>query len=34
VWQFRIGDDPAWARYVLPAKFAAATDVIFEIKER
>jgi nicotinamidase-related amidase/type 1 glutamine amidotransferase len=30
VWQFRIGDDLAWARYVLPAKFAATTDVIFE----
>jgi nicotinamidase-related amidase len=30
-WQFRIGDDPAWATYALPAKFAATTDVIFEI---
>jgi nicotinamidase-related amidase len=29
-WQFRIGNDLAWSRYPLPAKFAAATDVIFE----
>ena len=29
-WQFRLGDDPAWSRYTLPAKFAASTDVIFE----
>jgi nicotinamidase-related amidase len=31
-WQFRIGDNPAWSQYVLPAKFAASTDVIFEGK--
>ncbi len=30
-WQFRLGDDPAWSRYALPAKFAASTDVIFEM---
>ncbi len=29
-WQFRLGDDPSWSRYTLPAKFAASTDVIFE----
>jgi nicotinamidase-related amidase len=29
-WHFRIGDDPSWARYALPAKFASGTDVIFE----
>jgi nicotinamidase-related amidase/type 1 glutamine amidotransferase len=31
-WQFRLGDDPTWAQYALPAKFAATTDVIFELK--
>jgi hypothetical protein len=29
-WQFRIGDDPAFASLPLPAKFAAATDAYFE----
>jgi type 1 glutamine amidotransferase/nicotinamidase-related amidase len=29
-WQFRLGDDPSWARYPLPARFAASTDVIFD----
>jgi hypothetical protein len=29
-WQFRIGDNPGWGRYVLPARFTATTDVIFE----
>jgi nicotinamidase-related amidase/type 1 glutamine amidotransferase len=31
-WQFRTGDDPSWSQYALPAKFAAATDVIFETR--
>jgi hypothetical protein len=30
IWQFRIGDDPAFATVPLPAKFAASTDFIFE----
>ncbi len=29
-WQFRTGDDASWARYALPAKFAAPTDLIYE----
>jgi nicotinamidase-related amidase/type 1 glutamine amidotransferase len=29
-WQFRIGDDPAFATLPLPARFAASTDYIFE----
>ena len=33
-WQYRQGDDPAWASLALPAKFAASTDVIFELYPR
>ncbi len=29
-WQFRIGDDPAWANIPLPAKFGIGSDVLFE----
>lgn len=29
-WQFRIGDDPSFATLPLPAKFAAATEIVFE----
>jgi hypothetical protein len=29
-WQLRIGDDPSWANMPLPAKFGAATDIVFE----
>ena len=30
VWQFRVGDDPAWSGMPLPAKFGASADVVFE----
>lgn len=29
-WQLRFGDDPSWANMPLPAKFGAATDIVFE----
>ncbi len=32
-WQFRIGDDPAWANMPLPAKFGTATDIVFQPEE-
>ncbi len=32
-WQFRIGDDPSFATLPLPAKFAAATEIVFEPDE-
>lgn len=28
-WQFRTGDDPAWANMPLPAKFGGAADTVF-----
>ena len=32
-WQFRIGDDPSFAALPLPAKFAASTDVVFDLSD-
>jgi sugar lactone lactonase YvrE/nicotinamidase-related amidase len=32
-WQFRIGDDPAWADMPLPAKFGTATDIVYQPDE-
>lgn len=31
-WQVRIGDDPSWSNMPLPAKFGAATDIVFELR--
>jgi hypothetical protein len=33
-WQLRLGDDPAWTKIPLPAKFGAAADVVFEFPGR
>ena len=32
-WQFRIGDDPSYATLPLPSKFAASTDVVFDLAD-
>ncbi|MFO0903984.1 MAG: ThuA domain-containing protein [Pirellulales bacterium] len=29
-WQLRLGDDPSWSNMPLPAKFGAATDIVFD----
>ncbi len=29
-WQVRVGDDPGWSGMTLPARYGAATDILFE----
>lgn len=33
-WQFRLGDDPAWTNFPLPAKYGTSTEIVFEIAPR
>lgn len=30
-WQVRLGDDPSWSNMPLPAKFGAATEIVFPL---